>query len=484
MSPRTYAVERLREIFLLLGAILVAALATVGIILVAEEMASARGDFDYRPWILLTSLVGLNSITYLVWPNRWNIVAHTNLAFSAIAYAIPILLLDSLERLTSNALDVYYQVVATGICFAILGVLFGALIAKVVSVDRWVKRAAFEAAAVRARISRRVLLISFLSAAGVGAAFVLMGFVPAFAPDPLVAKFFRGAYAQAYAPVAPLYRAGTSALTVLLPVVFLYALKTRRPTVLVTAVAAVMMLLFGLLREPAVSGLLLVVGVYVAVRRRSWVGYVALLIATYFVGSSMYYLLAIAGFGSFDSVSGASSTLLEQVAAGAPDISDQVRFLGAWLIRPEYTHGLTWLGGLVPGNNPWNPSVWSLSVVNPGQAITDIASGGLRLPPPIWGLVSFSWPGVVGISFAYGLIHGILAGIFKRLLPSGSVEVSTYWLVIYLALADVLPNFFRLSYLSVLQLLLVVVIFFWRTGAPDTRRAARPLYRQKGAEVE
>lgn len=457
---------------------------TLLLLFLAEQVTGPSPSVDVRPALLLVGLVGLNCVTYVVWANRWNIVAHTSLAFSVVAYIVPIAFLNQLDGLSSDALDLYYQVVAAGLLFAVLGVLAGAALAGLYDTGKLKGRAAFEDPGVQAVIRRRVLWLTALSVAGVLVAFAGMGFVPALTADPLTAKFFRGAYAAAYQPVAPIYRGATSVLAILLPLVFLYAIKIRRGKWVLLAASAIVALFLGLMREPAVTGVLLLLGVWVCVRHKSLTLYFAILVVSYLGGGALYYILSLIGLGNFSGSPGAQGGFLEQAAAGAPDIKDQILFLTSWLARPEYTNGLTWLGGLLPGNNPWNPSVWSLHVVNPGQDITSIASGGLRLPAPIWGLVSFGWPGVVAVSLLTGVVQGFLAGVAKRVIPSSSVEISVYWLVIYVALVEVLPAFFRFSYLSVLQLVIILLLFRWRTRPSDDRgfqqarrstRAAVPL---------
>lgn len=449
------------------GAVVIAA--TLFVVYLAEEVNRPSSTFDIRPALLLASLVAFNSLTYLVWWSRWNIVAHTSLAFSVVAYVIPIVVLGDLNEISSQALDLYYQVMALGLLFGVLGVFAGFYASKSYNAERMRERASFDDPEVQTKIRRRVLAIGLLCVLGVVVAFAGMRFIPALTADPLTAKFFRGAYAAAYQPVAPLYRGATSVLAVLLPVIFLYAMKLRSFRAFGVAGSAVLVLLLGLMREPAVSGVLLLLGVYIAVRKLPWLLYFAILVASYFLGGSLYYLLSLIGFGSFGDTASAQMNLIQQAAAGAPDIRDQITFLSAWLQRPSYTYGLTWIGGLLPGNNPWNTSVWSLQVVNPGQDITSIASGGLRLPPPIWGMVSFGWFGVVLVSFLTGAVQGFLAGVAQRVIPSPSIETSTYWLVIYVALADVLPNFFRLSYLTIIQLGIVILLFRWRTKTKPPR---------------
>ncbi|MEV8134282.1 hypothetical protein [Microbacterium aurantiacum] len=462
----------LKRVTAVLGGAIAVVAVTLFVLFLAEQVSGSTPTVDVRPAILLAGLVGFNCITYVVWLNRWNIVAHTALAFSIVAYIIPIVFLNQMDGLSSAAIDLYYQVMAAGLLFGVIGVLLGAAAGGSYNVEKLRAAADFESDAVRAKIRKRVMILGALSVAGVFVAFLGMGFIPMLTPDPLTAKFFRGAYAAAYQPVAPLYRGATSILAVILPVIFLYAVKLKSFRAAAVAATATLALFLGLMREPAVSGVLLLLGVYMAVRRKPWFGYFLLLVGGYFVGGALYYLLALIGIGGFEGSPGAQTTnLLEQAAAGAPDIRDHITFLTAWLQRPEFSYGLTWFGGLIPGNSPFNPSVWSLRVVNPTQDITAIASGGLRLPPPIWGMVSFGWAGVIVVSLLTGFIQGYLANVAKRVMPSRSIEISLYWLVIYVALVEVLPAFFRFSYLSVLQLIVILLVFRWRTRpAPEGRR--------------
>jgi hypothetical protein len=429
---------------------------------------------DYRPLLLCISLVGMSVISYVAWPSRWNVIAHGQVAFSIVAYVIPILILGRLDGLSSDAVDLYYKVTLFGFLAMFTGVLIGKSVVGDGLAPRLSRRAGFDKPEVSYLISSRTLKIAIVAVAMVCVAFAVMGFVPMLADNPFEAKFFRGPYAAAYAPVAPLYRFGTTAIALLLPLIGAFAWKSRSIAwVGLFAMSAGVMFL-GLMRDPAVTGILLLIGLMIAARGRGLPLYFALLIGVYFIGSSLYFLLSKLGLPGFGLQTSTATglgqrTFLDEVSAGAPDVTDQMTFLRAWMTFPQYTDGRTWVGGLIPGNYPWNPSVWSLSVVNPGVPISEITSGGLRLPAPIWGLVSFGWPGVIAVSLLSGIALGFLARLASRLVPSTSLVTSVCWLLVYAAALDVFPVFYRLSYLSVIQLGIVVVLLFW-----GTRRLTAP----------
>lgn len=444
-----------------------AATLALGGVLFVDIITSPRspiGTVDYRPLLVCLALTGLSGLSYLVWFSRWNVVAHTQLVFAVVAYVVPILGLHQLDTLSSAALTTYYQVCGVGFVMAFIGTFIGAGLASPKLAERLVDRWPFDSAH-RAQVERRTRTLALGSIGAVAVSFMVMGFVPALTPDPLVAKFFRGPYAEAYAPVAPLYRAGTTFLTFMLPLIGFFAWKRRSTLWVGILTGALGVLLLGLLRESAVSGLLLLLGVFLAARGRGLVLYFVLLVSAYFAGAALYSALSALGVPGYGGVQGAS--LLAKVAAGAPDVNDQLSFLRAWLMHPEYTHGLTWVGGLVPGNFRWNPSVWTLTTVNPGVPISQIASGGLRLPAPIWGFVSFGWWGALGVSFAFGVVSGFLAKLFARLVQGRNLSAALCWIVLYAALLDVAPVFFRLGYLSVMQLVFVFWLLRLPRATPD-----------------
>ncbi|GAA2168187.1 hypothetical protein FHX52_1938 [Humibacillus xanthopallidus] len=430
--------------------------ASIGVVLVSNALSSPDVDTVIKPALLCVSLVGLNVVTYAVWFNRWNVIAHTQLVFSVVAYVIPIYYLNTLDLLGGPALDLYYRVVSLGFLCCLVGTFVGALLASPARSALIQSRHDFEGPAATI-MRRRTYTLLILSIVGILVSFAVMRFIPAASPDPLSAKFFRGAYADAYRPVAPLYRFSTTVITLLLPMAALYAWTRRTFGAVFMLVAAAGVMILGLLREPAFSGILLFIGVLMAWQGSRLPRYFALLIGAYFAGAALYSMLGALGVPGYTGggiVSGGD--IFAQAASGAPDLRDQVGFLNRWSMRPEYTDGKTFFGGLIPGNYPWNPSVWSLHVVNPSQSIESINSGGLRLPAPLWGLVSFGWPGVVIVSFLNGVIGGFLARRFSHLITGAPLVTATCWVVLYAAILDVAPVFFRLSYLSVIQLGVVV----------------------------
>ena len=420
------------------------------------------GQADMGEGLLSACLLAFSLITYVAWPSRWNIVAHSQLAFGIAAYILPLVILDMFTETSDGVLGFYLGVMAVGSAVAVVGAVLGSKLSRAAPPTR---RIADRIAAFAPRwIPRRVAVLAVLSVLALGLSFAVMGFIPAFAADPFDAKFFRNEYAAPYAAVAPLYRATTTALMLLLPLLAMYAWWRRRLGWVLLFVLSLAALLVTLQREPALIGILLFVGVLIAMRGRWMVLYVAGLVAIYFAGSASYFVLAALGIGNYgSSIELSPGDFLESVAAGAPDVADQFGFIQAWLSNPVYAGGRTFFGGLIPGGYEWNPSVWSLAVTHPGVDVSTISSGGLRLPGPLWGYVNLGWTGVVAVSLVYGILLGYLAGSASRWLNSRTYRVAgrarresfVIGMVVYATIADAAAQVFALSYISVLQLLIV-----------------------------
>ena len=477
---QTYAVDRLQSP----KAQLLAALGTTAALFIVafgiESITSSEGVIDFRPALLCVSLLGFSIVSYVVWPSRWNILAHTQLAFGIVAYIIPILFLGGGRLPATDVLALYTTIMAIGLACAVGGSILGGWLATRKRNEGFVDAITIPTATLTRPLPHRVAFVAFLAIVGVIIAFLVMGFIPALAADPYAAKFFRGIYAESYAPVAPLYRASTSALTVLLPLLTMFAAWRRKPVWIVLFIATVGILLLTLQREPAVSGILLFIGAVIALRTRGMLLYFVGIVAVYFAGSASYFVFAALGIGNFSAGVGTNPLgFLESVAAGAPDVADQFVFLGAWLSNPVYANGLTFVGGLIPGNFQWNPSVWSLAVTNPGADVTTINSGGFRLPGPLWGYVNLGWFGVVLVGTVYGVLVGYLARSVQRVLTlqaarivrgDKSRERVVITFIVYAAIADCATQFFALSYVSVIQTGLVLAIVYLGIKLPWRRK--------------
>lgn len=448
---------------LLLAAILWSASAAVALL-------SGIAPPDFRGALLAASLSAISLVSYVAWPSLKNVPAHLLLAFSFTAYVVPLVINRQLETQDFPAADLYTTLCAVGAVAVILGSSIGAelptrRITLLTGQHTRLERLG--------HISRRSAVVVVAGLLGLAIAFLLMGFIPALASDPLDAKFLRGPYAASYTPVAPLYRLSTALLIALLPLIAMFAMRRRswiwRGLLALTVVALVL----TLQRGAAIAGVLLFVGAAVAPRKLLESLFMVAIVIFYTFGSVSYLLLGMLGLHAFGSSSETDPGIWIAVQHGAPDVYDHLTFLGAWTRHPEITWGATILGGLVPGHFSWNPAVWTLHVANPGANINELTSGGLRLPPPVWGLVDFGWPGVVGISLLSGLVTGYLTALARAMLARLHGESAIVVYVLWSAAQGLLGQFFTLSYQAVLQTIALLCVVYLGRRTQSSGRGAR-----------
>jgi hypothetical protein len=168
-----------------------------------------------------------------------------------------------------------------------------------------------------------------------------------------------------------------------------------------------------------------------------------LLVGIFVLSSFFYYIVGVRTYTGEKSV-------WEIITAGTPDIPDHLDFMVHFDQTPKWTYGRTIYGGLLTGHYEWNPAVYTLIMVNPGKEINEIGSGGLRLPLPLWGYVSFQWVGVIIFSFFTGLFYGVFLRLVKNLfLKFKSILIRTVIMIALGATYGMLVNFTQLSIFTV-----------------------------------
>ena len=406
---------------------------------------------------LLLSTFALSAGAYLAWPSRWNIPAHMAVAFWTVAFFVPIAVVDTPDAFPASTVNRFSSVLVIGAVAYVAGIILAVVVfAPMHATGIFARIAAWESID-EDRLARRTLAVALTSVLLLATAIVVMGFVPMFAPDPFAAKFFRGSYGAAYRPVAPLYRGASGLLAVFIPLILVYGLA--RPRKLKWRLAFLMalgLMLVTLQRGPAVTGVLLAVGAWLIQRRRTGI-FIALVIFTYFVGALSYVALDWLGLITYETTPGV--TIWNSVAASVPDIADNMYFLERWEHAGEpLTQGRTFFGGVVPGNYSWNPGVWTLTLGQAGIDISTISSGGLRLLLPVWGLVSFNGIGIIVVSFASGMLAGVLTRSVGLAMDSNPSFVGRIWcLVLYGVWWNTIVEFTTVGYLTVIQL----VVLYW-----------------------
>lgn len=382
----------------------------------------------------------------LCWFDRRNLIVWLSSPLPFLAYLLPLYLFGSSYQSEYAQFERYSEIVFYGGLAFSFGCILGKVIPSITHGALPVMSYVRDEILIRRneRISIGLLLFCCLLLMG---SFLYMRMVPMFAQEPLMAKFFRGQYKEKYEHVAIFYRFATSVIPVVLPLAIIALYNKFRLFLFFVICVAILLMVLTLLRGP--TGLSILVGLFAIVFYR-YTKYSYVFLFLYFLiysfGSALIWMLGLAT-GNVDS-------LLAGVMAGVPDLSDQLSFLDAFEMKSDYTYGLTFLGGLVPGGFKWNPAVYTLSIINDTNDISEIASGGFRLLSPLWGYVSFGFIGVIFVPFLSGLITAMQVNFIKVY-----SENSLFFVMSYLYSSIFIGFFVRFYIMSMYSIPLMLIIF-------------------------
>jgi len=414
--------------------------------------------------------------SYLIWKSRWNIPAHLGAAFSLVAFGIPLTTQNPLDDYDPDLVTRFTVIMAFGAVSYLLGMLFSSLIWDARSDRRKTCADEFGSGSEYERLRLLSVLGSLLGAYAISR----LGYLAVFADDPLSAKFFRGAYSDLYSGLAVPFRLGTTLMAMLLPLMICFCLRKGRDLKLWWILTLVSVAILGgmLLRGSLAFGIVLLLMVILIDRDHAIIAGITGVV-TYIGGGLLYFVLNALGLSRVQSSPEAGSGVLSQVASTIPDVTDALTFFDSWVSRgANPTLGKTFLGGLVPGNYRWNPAVWSVTFGDPSVDLNSIASGGLRLPPQIWGFVAFGIVGTVFVCFLSGALAGILILILRDSIQQHGIMTKTWLLVGFYAASAVIPEFYAMTYVGVVQF----GAFLWISRPWWGRRKAE-LYRANQTEM-
>jgi len=397
--------------------------------------------------------------TYFIWPSRWNIPTHLTLSLFFAAFFLPCLFTDIANSFPPDVLNFTVNILVVGSITYLTGLIVGNF--AYAPIHRLLQRQRRESQSDSLRlynfVTRSYIWIIF-GCACMAIAFAGMGFIPALAKSPLEAKFFRGQYAAPYHRVQIIYRSGLVINSLLVTVEFCSWLDTKKTKHLIMVFIAALLMALGLVRGPAVTGIMLAMGLFVARRSRAVILiYWASIVVIFCFGSvSLYLLFLLNGSLTPDMYDKSIAAL---IASGAPDLSDMLTFIQAFKQMPEFTYGRTFIGGLIPNHFQWNPAVWTLHILNPNTDLSEIASGGLRLPLAIWGYVSFGWVGVFVVPLFSGLLQGgFIAYIKTKIAESRSLIESCVTLMMYMYVYVLIYNFYDIDIYQIPPLLILIFL--------------------------
>ncbi|WP_169560519.1 hypothetical protein [Nevskia ramosa] len=394
--------------------------------------------------------------TYLIWPSRWNIPAHTSLGLLFVAYIIPLAITPTLDKFSYDIVSQYVMIQFLGGILYATGLLIGGNY-KAVRLKKTVSYLRNNRKFLNEVLPQRIIILGLAGLLGIWVSFAIMGFIPMFADEPFSAKFFKGQYQESYQRIAWLYRFSFQIILLIFTMVAALWWDKKKHIALVISVCTVLTLTAALTRGSAFIGLVSVIGLVWASKNKFFFLYPIGCVFVTIIGSLSYLIVALLIDNSAFSAIYGTESITESISNGAPDISDQLMLLTSFEVDPKFTFGRTILGGLVPFNFQWNPSVWTLSVSNDTDDISEIASGGFRLSTPLWGYFNFGWTGVCLGSSLIGFFVGAFLNSIKKEFSENSILFSAFCLFIYNNIIGIISNGMTLSIYSAPS---VFVLFF------------------------
>lgn len=405
--------------------------------------------------ILFISLAIQAVGNYVIWPSRFNVASHMHLGFVFVAYLVPLAIVNPHDEYSTGIIDLYVIINVLGAVSYLVGLGIGSRLPliKFHYVFYYLPdQIYFEKVK---NITTKCVLAGIV---GMIVSFAVMGYIPAFAADPSSARFFKGIYHDSYIRIAILFRLSFFLLQTMIPIMIIIWYKEKSKVNLLLIVISIALLSLTLSRGAAFNGILLGIAIICAYKSRlSIFLYTIALILIYVIGSMSFYLV-----GMLFNVTSLMNILpdgsiWELIASGSPDISDQLTFLTNFNQEGILTYGRTILGGLIPGSYQWNPSIYTLAVVNPGVDVTTIASGGLRLPVSLWGYVSFSWLGVISFSLLSGMINAYCIKYAKQWLKDADLTKAAIIVLLLGSLGAALSDFYIVSMYSIPVILIMML---------------------------
>jgi hypothetical protein len=328
-----------------------------------------------------------------------------------------------------------------------------------------------------ARHSRQIAVIALVALI---ASFALLGYTPLLASNRLLAKYGVGPYRAGFQRGAQLFHLAMSLASTMAAVILAFVFLRRRSI----EVAILAALLFGLActlsRGEALVGPLTFLVAWGV--QRHWKPALLLGIVCFsFLGATLVNEILFAG----PSVSSAS--FAERAAGSAPDVSDHLGFLNGYRLLGSQRIGMKTIKAgysLSLKKGQWDPSDYALRLRTGLSDVGELASGGVRLPAPIWGFAAYGWAGVVAWSFLSGIFVGWGTAVLRRLLadverkayPNQALNLILAW-VFYNGTFGVVSQFYFPFRSDILSVGLAVVLCIRRTGdsSPEVQASAERL---------
>jgi len=414
-------------------------------------------------------LLALTCGQVLFWRRRDNVIGYLQGGLFVTTLMIPLLGTTVFDEFDPEVTHLYANLIAVGGAAYLVGLCVGAPLGSTPA-----KKARFTF--VQPDMSKKLLrlltvrtrTLAIFGGLVLAAGFLIMGYAPLLASNRVAAKYGIGHYAAGFERGALVYRLGLALASTVLPIALAVAHRRKKLIDWTIGLALIAGLSLSLSRGLAFSGVLLF-GIALAISRKVRAGIIFLVVALSFVAGSLSNEI-------FFSIQRDSQSLATRVAAHAPDIRDHLSFLRGFRMRGEQTTGWTLIAaGISPKKGHYDPSTYALRTVY--GDVEAVPSGGLRLPAPLWGYVSFGFLGAALWSFMAGFftgwgttrIKGLLDDVYQSPDSALNLTVAT---VFFTGTYGVLSSFYFASTALLVQF--AIALYMGRIlAAPERFQPAR-----------
>lgn len=264
------------------------------------------------------------------------------------------------------------------------------------------------------KLLRRSRLVAVAGVLGLLAAFALLGYAPLLTADRVAAKYGVGPYRAGFLRGAQVFKVALTLASAIAAVTIAAVAIKRRAVDVALLIALMVGLTLTLSRGLALAGPLAFLIAWGVERGwRPW--HLLAIVCLSFVGGALVNEL------TFVRAPVASESFSYRVAGTVPDIADHLGFLqGFALLGNEHVGMKTIRAGwsVSVDKGYWDPSDYALRVRTGLTDVSELASGGLRLPAPIWGYAAYGYLGAVVWSFVSGFFTGFGTTLLRRLLTT------------------------------------------------------------------
>jgi hypothetical protein len=414
--------------------------------------------------ILLGSLVLLCGQVVL-WRRRDNIFGYLQAGLFFASILVPILGTTIVDDSDPAIVGLYAHILIVGAAGYLGGVLYGGLIGGSQRLPNVTFSRPF-GATIPPLLVRRARITAVLAIGSLLLSFGLLGYIPFFAADRVGAKYGIGVYKAGLDRGALVFHIALAMGSTVLPVVLALVMRHRKGIDVVLAATLGIALVLTLSRGSAFLGpLVFVIALLISRGWKAW-QILALVCLCYVSATLVNELVQV-------TTPVTSASFATKVAASAPDLSDHLGFLNGFRVSGSKEVGLrTIIAGISLNKGDYNPSSYALRIRTGLVDSSEFASGGLRLPAPIWGYASYGYLGVVLWSFASGLFIGWGTALVRRLLTpvygeSGSVLHLILGWIFFQGTFVLLGNFFFPERVAVVSIGIALALCWHRTARID-----------------